>query len=123
WHWQARLDAGIPVDRLRQACLERARDRKARAIGLATFLSRLDLAGEPASAAPPDQDAANRLALMKLEAGRIACQRPPAWLDRAHAVLGADGVLTIARRALAEGLGHREAWERLERVLIRGGYQ
>lgn len=119
-HWQAKLAAGMPIEQLRARCLERARDPRAKVVGLASFLRNADFAGEAQAsqqAAPlPDPD---EEALRRVDTGRLLTWATKLPMARAYETIGEAEVHRLARQALARQLDHRDAWKLVEMACLR----
>ena len=119
-HWQTKIAAGLPVERLQQCCLERARDPRAKVVGLASFLRDADFAGKvqasPQAAPLPDPD---EEALRRVDTGRLLTWGMKLPLERAYAAIGEAEVRQLARQAMFRQLDHRDSWRLVEAACLK----
>ncbi len=122
-HWQAKLAAGLPVELLQARCMDRARDRRAKMVGLASFLRDADFVGEAIRAdmsVPvwPEFDL-DEDALRRVDVGLLLTWGGQLPLERAYATIGEAEVLRLARLARVRQLDHRDSWRLVEQACMQ----
>jgi uncharacterized protein YdaU (DUF1376 family) len=114
--WRRKIDAGVPIDRLRRECEFYLGTRPAAPLALATFLRNLDPDLPERRAEPPAQGPTDDEQMIRdLVIGARTKGQPGQWVQRAADRIGMDAVRQIYRRTVAEGLDRATAWERVDR--------